>query len=412
MPDDIQPVNTASQFGGVAYARHANELTLHVTIGAELHHLRVDRADLGLSGISRLTLPAPVPYVVPHPTLGLMYVATSNRSISKADDLHTLTTVAVDERTGLLRAIGQSTLPSRPIHLTVAPRAEGVLVVYNLPAGVTWHAIDGDGVAGGAAVQDPPPALGAYPHQVRMLPSGAAAVVVVRGNHATPQRGEEPGALEFLSWQHGVLAPLSTVAPNGGFGFGPRHLDFHPGGRWAALSMERENELQVFAVRVADFAAEAAFRTSTLQPQSGPAGGSPHDQLCGAIHFHPRGDRLYVANRHDPSVYGPAGQPCDYAGNNIAVYAFDAASGRAEALQYMPTESVHVRTFSFDRSARLMATASILPAISKRDGRVERVASRITFLRVADDGRLTLARVHDMPYDRSSTFWSHLDGSL
>jgi len=380
LPEDMNSnhASTASQFGGVAYARRANELTLYVSIGAELHHLRVDRHDLGLSEISRLTLPAPVQYVVPHPTLGLMYVATSNRSISKADDLHTLTTVAVDERNGALRVVGQSTLPSRPIHLTVTPKGEGVLVVYNLPAGVSWHAIVGDGVAGSPAVQDLPPPLGAYPHQVRVLPSGEAAVVVVRGNHVTAQRGEEPGALEFLSWYGGGLASLATVAPAGGFGFGPRHLDFHPDGRWAALSMERENELQVFAVHARKFAPESAFRTSTLQDAAGPVDGLPHDQLCGAIHFHPRGDRLYVA----------------------------------EAMQYIPTESVHVRTFSFDRSARLMATASILPAFSKRAGRVERVASRITFFNVADDGRLTLARAHDMPNDKLSTFWSHLDGSL
>jgi hypothetical protein len=71
-----------------------------------------------------------------------------------------------------------------------------------------------------------------------------------------------------------------------------------------------------------------------------------------------------------------------------------------------------VRTFSFDRSARLLAAASILPALSRRGGHVERVASRITFFRAADDGRLAVARVHDMPNERLSMFWSHLDGSL
>ncbi len=401
----------ASNFGGIGYARHANELTLHVSIGAELLYLRVDRLDLALSEISRLTLPAPVQYVVPHPTRSLLYVASSNRSISQADDLHMLTTVAVDERTGALRAIGHAVVPSRPIHLTVAPHAEGVLVACNAPAGISWHAIDADGIAGDARDQETPALLGSYPHQVRMLPSGEAAVVVVRGNHATALRAEEPGALEFLAWRGGDLANLSKVAPNGGFGFGPRHLDFHPGGQWAALAMERENELRVFQVRAKDFAGEATFVTSTLAAAVD-IGGSSHDQLCGAIHFHPRGDRLYVANRHDPSVYGPAGQVSDFAGNNLAVYAFDAASGRAEILQHIPTDSVHVRTFSFDQTARLLASASILPALARRAGQVERLAARLTFFRVADDGRLELARVHDMPNERTSMFWSHLDGNL
>jgi 6-phosphogluconolactonase len=401
-------------FGGVTYARNAGALTLHLSIGEDLFLLKVDRQDFSLSEISRLALPALIQYVVAHPAQSLVYVASSNRTSSQADDVHRLTTVAVDERTGAMRAIGETALPSRPIHLTTTPAGQGVLVAYNLPGGVTFHAIDGAGIALAATPQPREPATGAYPHQVRMLPSGAAAVVLVRGNH--PMHGrtvEDPGALRFLSIDGGTLLNLSTLAPDGGFGFGPRHLDFHPAGRWAALSMERQNEIQVFEVQSTRFAETPAFTATTLR-STAPANARTHpDQLCGAIHFNARGDRLYVANRHDPSVYGAAGQPCERGGNNLAVYAFDERSGRAELRQHIATESVHVRTFSLDQSNRILVAASILPALLQRDGILEHVPARLSFFRVADDGTLALARLHDMPNVRPrQMFWSRLNGRL
>ena len=39
---------------------------------------------------------------------------------------------------------------------------------------------------------------------------------------------EEPGALKVFDYADGVLSNEVSVAPNGGYGFGPRHLDFHP----------------------------------------------------------------------------------------------------------------------------------------------------------------------------------------
>jgi 6-phosphogluconolactonase (cycloisomerase 2 family) len=405
---------TSKHFGGVSYPQRTDTLTLHLAIGEQLHFLKIDRVDFSLSEISRLAMPAQVQYAVAHPTQSLLYVASSNRTTSKADDVHRLSTVAVDEKTGTMRTVADTALPSRPIHLTIASDGSGLLVAYNLPGRVTWHAIDRMGAALPMTPQHEEPVTGAYPHQVRMLPSGRAAVVVVRGNH--PMHGrtqEDPGALRFLSIDHGVLTNIDTVAPGSGHGFGPRHLDFHPRGRWAALSMERQNELQVFAVEESGFADRPTFVTTTLRSTAPRTASTDPDQLCSAIHFNARGDRLYLANRHDPSVYGPAGIPCERGGNNLAVYAFDESSGSARLLQHVATESVHVRTFSLDQSDGLLIAASILPALLRRDDLVERVPARLSFFRVADDGSLTLARLHDMPNDRPrQMFWSRLNGRL
>jgi 6-phosphogluconolactonase len=399
---------TSATFGGITYAQRADALTLYLATGPELQLLRVDRGDFSLSEIGRATLPAPIQYVVAHPTRSLLYVTASNRSISRADDLHTLSTVAVDERTGALRVIAQVALPTRPIHLTTTPAGDALLVAYNAPALVTAHAVDDEGRAGPPLAQSPAVRAGVFPHQVLMLPSGAAAVVVARGNHATASRAEEPGSLEFVSLHDGALRHLSTLAPDGGAGFGPRHLDFHPSGAWAAVSMERQNEVQVFAVRREDFAPAAASVTTTL-PAPNAHG---HDQLSGTLRFHPRGDVLYVVNRHDTLVYGDGSVPSELSGNHLAVLGFDARTGACTPRQHVATESVHVRTFSLDAGARLLVTASILPATVRQGDGTARVPARLSFFRVGDDGRLTLAKTQDMPNDRFSMFWSRLDGRL
>lgn len=400
--------NAGAHFGGIAFPRISGRLVLHLSIGADLVCMGIDRGDFMLTEISRLTLPAPVQYVWPHPTRPLLYVASSNRSISKSDDLHALTTVELHDRTGAMRRIGEVPLPSRPIHLTLDGSAATALVVYNAPGLVTLHKIDDAGIAGSAVPQASPVNAGIFPHQVLMLPSRKAAIIVARGNHARGDLPEEPGSLEFLALRDAQLTNIATVAPNGGHEFGPRHLDFHPDGHWAAVSMERQNELQVFEVLADRLAPAPAHRRTTLER---PAPAS-HNQLSGTLHFHPDGRTLYVANRHDSSVYGDGTEPSDFAGNNVAVYRFDAETGRPEPIQHIATESVHVRTFSLDASATLLVTASILPALWRRHDTVETVPSRLTFFRVASDGQLTLAAIHDIDGGRAALFWSHLNGTL
>jgi len=396
-----------STLGGISHPWKPGELVLYTAIGPELICQRVNREDLSLNDVSRLVLSAPVQYVWPHPHRNLLYVACSNRPISPADDLHVLATVEVDENDGSMRQLAEVPLPTRPIHLTLDAQARFVLVVYNAPACITAHALDSNGLAGKVLPQEIAPHVGVFPHQVLMLPSGEAAVVIARGNQAGPDRAEEPGSFDFLSAEDGRLSHRSTVTPSG-VGFGPRHIAFHPGGRWAAVSVERNNELQIYRVENDCFAPEPTFRVSSLADASD----SSHDQLSGTVRFHPGGSYLYLVNRHDTTVYGDGSVPCSHAGNNIAVFAFDTDSGRPTLLQHAPTESVHVRTFSFDERGDLLVAASILPAWVQQGDSVVRVPARLSFFSTGDDGQLTLLRVQDMNNDRLNLFWSHLYGTF
>jgi len=399
--------NAVAHFGGIRYPFRMDKLTLLMSIGADLIHAEMDRVNIALNPLDRVSLSGPIQYAWPHPNTNILYVATSNRSISSLDDCHTLTTVKIDDETGAFQILSEVMLPSRPIHLTVDAQARHVLVVYNAPSLITCHTIDDTGIACPAVFSESPSRLASFPHQVLMLPGTQVAVVVLRGNHPRASHPEEPGALEFFSVGNGPLIHLATVAPGGGFGFGPRHLAFHPNGRWVAVSLERQNALQVFRVDGQCISDEPVACAPTI-PDSLISEGI--NQLAGTLRFHPSGRFLYIVNRHDTAVYEEGRRPSHHDGNNIAVFEFDPESGCATCIQHIATESIHVRTISLDVSGKLLVAASILPTRAVRNNIEEQFPARLSCFRIEDDGRLTLLRLLDQNNLRSSLFWTHLNG--
>src|SRR5262249_50661606 len=137
-------------------------------------------------------------------------------------------------------------LRSRPIHTTVDHTGTYVLTAYNDPSGVSVHRVNADGTVGEEVQQAAAPKCGIFAHQVRVTPANDAAIVVCRGNDAAKGKPEDPGSLVELTFKDGQLANRTIVAPNGGYGFGPRHLDFHPTLPLVYVSRERENKLNVY----------------------------------------------------------------------------------------------------------------------------------------------------------------------
>ena len=72
------------------------------------------------------------------------------------------------------------------------------------------------------------------------------AILVTRGNGPTPTKAEDPGAVKVFGYHDGLLSNRLSIAPNGGFNFQPRHLDFHPSQPWVFVSLERQSKLQVY----------------------------------------------------------------------------------------------------------------------------------------------------------------------
>jgi 6-phosphogluconolactonase len=129
-----------------------------------------------------------------------------------------------------------------------------------------------------------------------------------------------------------VLSNLASVAPGGGYGFGPRHLDFHPTRPWVYVSRERENKLDVYRVDGERLSTTPLFVKDTL----GEPGNIRGRQAAGTVHVHPNGRFVYVANRASATVPFEGQQVFQGGENTIAVYAVNQESGEPTMMVGLP----------------------------------------------------------------------------
>ncbi|HKW53155.1 MAG TPA: beta-propeller fold lactonase family protein [Stellaceae bacterium] len=385
----------------------AESAVFYSSVGPDLTLYHIDVAACTLARQSTATMPANVQYAWRHPTLPVLYVASSNGASGfggAAGDKHHATAWRIDQATGALAPHGDAAaLRSRPIHLSVDRAGAFVLIAYNNPSAVSVHEIKRDGTIGAEVAQQTAPDAGIYAHQIRTTPDNAAAIVVTRGNDATASRKEDPGALKLFQFSDGQLTGLGSIAPGGGLGFGPRHLDFHPTEPWVYVSLERQSRLALFPLNGGRLAAEPAFSTETLAE---PGNVRPR-QLAGTVYVHPNDRFVYVANRSD-AMTEFQGKPVALAGgeNNLAVFALAPDSGEPRLIQHIETHGFHPRTFALDPTGRMLVAAN-LSRRPVRDGDSVRLQpATLAAYHVGDDGRLAFERSYDIDTGDALQFWS------
>jgi 6-phosphogluconolactonase len=378
---------------------------VYASVGPILTRYAVDSAAGTLAGGDSLTLPANVQYAWPHAAGRYLYVACSNGApgLGAAGDAHWLSALAIDPISGALSPHGDPiALPARPIHLTLDPVSRYALVAFNNPAAIRVYRIGADGKLDGHVEQRSPIEAGIFPHQVRVTADGRRAILVSRGHDATPEQPEQPGALNVFAYADGQLSQQQIVAPHGGFGFGPRHLDFHPTQPWVYVSIERQNGLAMFAWAT-DGTLETAPRFSVSTLTAPPPG--PHHQLVGTVHVHPDGRTVYVANR-SPSIFGGGHQPVFAGGDNtIVVCRIDPASGEPSIIQRIDTGGIHCRTFHIDPTGTLLVAAHIAGVTVEQGTNRRHVPAGLSVFRIAADGTLTLLRRYEEKTERHLLFW-------
>ena len=275
-----------------------------------------------------------------------------------------------------------------------------LLVAFNNPAAIRVYRINADGTAGAEVTQTAPLDAGIFPHQVLAAPDNRIVIVPTRGHDPAPGKPEAPGSLKVFQYAGGQLNNEVSIAPNGGYGFGPRHLDFHPTNPWVYVSLERQNALDLFERDGEALAATSRFRENTLAGPRTPG----VRQLAGAVHVHPSGRFVYVANRASDTAECTGQRVFAGGENSIAVFAIDPATGKPTPLQHADTHGIHPRTFHIDPSGRLMVVAHIM-GLPVRDGNsVGYVPMRLSVFRIGADGALVFLRAYDVE-SRGSTMW-------
>ncbi len=303
-------------------------VALYASVGSELTQYDIDVEGVTLTQRSTVRLPANVHYAWPHATGRYLYVASSDSAsgMGPVGNRHHVTAFRIDAASAALTPHGDPIpLPTRPIHMTTDVPSEHLLVAFSNPSAIRVYRVNRDATPGDEVRSPGAIDAGIYGHQVRVSPDNRLAILVTRGHDAAMNKPEEPGALKVFHYKDGLLTDEVSVAPNGGFGFGPRHLDFHPSMPWVYVSLERQNKLDMF--RIADGALSAApvFRTDTLAEPGNIRG----RQVAGTVHVHPNGRFVYAVNRASSTIEAD-GKPVFAGGENtFAVYEIDAGHRRA-----------------------------------------------------------------------------------
>ena len=361
-----------------AWSQSVSKKTVfYASVGPELALHDVDVADAALQKRSAVTLPANIQYVWPHPSRQYLYVVSSNGGPGLIPgDKHLASALRIDPASGALTPHGEpQPLPSRPIHCCVDGSGEYLLTAFNHPSNVTVHRINRDGTLGSPVEQTGKP--------------------------------EDPGALKVFGFKDAVLSNRASVAPGNGYGFGPRHLDFHPRQPWVFVSVERQSQLHVYRLTPDhSLAPDPLFVKSSLaEPDN-----VRRAQAAGAIHVHPNGRFVYLTNRNSGTVDFEGQKVSGGGENSVAVFSIDQATGEPKLIQNADAHTVHLRTFGIDPSGRLLVAASILPMAVRDGGGVKTVPAALSVYRIGDDGRLTFARKYDVDTGKVMQFWSGMVG--
>jgi 6-phosphogluconolactonase (cycloisomerase 2 family) len=399
--------------GATPTAAQTATLPFYASLGRDLVRYDLDMGSATLARKGALTLPANLQYAWPIADRRLLYVVASNSQppsgptgVSGGDRQHYVLAFKAGAD-GALREHGpRRLLPVRPIHCCTDISSQHLLVATNIPSKVHVFRLNGDGTIGDEVAQDAGLDFGIYAHQVRATPSGKTVALCSRGNDAAPGKAEDPGYIEVFGFKDGRLSNGQKLARNGnGIGFGPRHLDFSPDGRFAFVSMERQNALCVYGMTPdGRFSNEPLFFKTALADSRRVL---PR-QTAGPIHVHPNGRFVYQTNRGSGTVDRNGRQVWNGGENSVAVWRIDPATGEPMRIQNADAHGFELRTFVIDPSGRLLVAASTTPLDVEEHDMVKTISAGLSIYRIGDDGKLAFARKHDVDTSRGIQFWCGL----
>jgi 6-phosphogluconolactonase len=373
-------------------------------VGPKLSCWHADIANATLEPQGSIAAPALIQYAWRHPTKLVLYVASSNFvPMGQPDGKHHLTAFRIDAADGALSPLGEPVaIRARPINITVDAAGHWLLTAYNLPSMMSVHPIQHDGGIGEEIKQSAPIDGGIYAHQIRMMPSNNAFVMVTRGNNPTAAKPEDPGALEVKALKKGQVTDIASIAPGAGYGFGPRHVDFHPTKPWMYVSVERENQLQMYRLRGDNLDPAPSYVLTTLKEP----GNLRPGQMVGPIHIHPNGHVVYVGNRASGTIERDGKKFAAGGENAVSAFMIDQSSGEPRPLQAIDTHGYHPRTFSIDPSGRMLVVANLQQMPVREGDNVTIQPATLSTYRIGADGRLTDVRSYDIETNGLTQWWS------
>lgn len=266
---------------------------------------------------------------------------------------------AIDRRTGELTPLNeQSPQAPGPCHLEVDRTGKALLVANYSGGSVASFPIAADGRLGAAVSVITHE--GSSVHPTRQKRPHAHAITVAPDNRfaLSPDLGTDRVFAYRLDAARAELKRAEAYATPLPPGSGPRHVAFHPSGRWVYVINELLCTMAAFEYSAADGRLTPVQSLSTLPPGETVRTGFSTAEVA----VHPGGRFVYGSNRgHD----------------SIVVFAIDPASGRLTYVENEPTQGKTPRHFGIDPSGRWLLAENqnsgtvVVFAIDGATGRLE-----------------------------------------
>jgi 6-phosphogluconolactonase len=266
-------------------------------------------------------------FFVIHPDGQHLYTCNSTNTFQGKPE-GSISAYSIDPKTGKLALLNRK--PSggaNPSYITIDKTDRYALIANYQGGNIAVLAINPDRSLGdrtGFAQH-----TGSSVNPIRQTKPYAHSIVLDPGNRfaLVPDLGVDKLFIYRFNEKDGSLAPndppFATVKP----GSGPRHVKFHPNGKWVYLINE-------MGCTVTGFTWDAAkgslteFQTVSTLPE-----GFTNTNTCAELEVHPNGRFLYGSNRgHD----------------SIVVFAIDQATGKLMLVERVSSRGKWPRNFTFD----------------------------------------------------------------
>jgi len=333
--------------------------------GPQSKGIYVSRFDASTGSLSSPELAAETKnpsFLALHPNRRFLY-AVGELSGSGADSGGAVSAFSINAKTGRLTLLNQqSSRGAGPCHLALDSKGKCLWVANYGSGSIAALPVEADGKLAEAGVfiqhegssVNPRRQAGPHAHFITADPANRFAL--------TCDLGLDKVLVYRLGPGKASLVPNDPPSLSIKAGAGPRHLAFHPNGRFVYLINEMESTLTALTYDSKRGALEELQTVSTL-PETF------HGASSGAeVQLHPSGKFVYASNRgHD----------------SIAVFATEARTGKLTPLEHQLTGGKTPRHFTFDPSGHWLLAENqgsdniVVFSVDSKSGRLKPTGQKI-----------------------------------
>jgi 6-phosphogluconolactonase len=276
-------------------------------------------------------------FLAVHPNRRFLYAANEIGDFDK-QGAGAVTAFAIDRATGKLTFLNQvSARGGGPCYVTVDKRGRNALLANYGGGSVAVLPLKKDGRLGEASafVQHVGSSVnrerqgGPHAHSIDLSPDNRFALAA--------DLGLDQVLVYHFDGEKGTLAPNNPASARVAAGAGPRHLAFHPNGRFGYVINEMASTVSAFAYESGAGSLREMQTISTLPKEF------TGENYTAEIQVHPSGRFLYGSNRGHDSIAG---------------FAVDPEKGSLRMIETVSTQGKWPRHFEIDPSGRYLFAAN------------------------------------------------------